>query len=193
MSYSVERLTYGIGKINIAWTGMQSTIFLAFWRLMGSDVGRAAPLFFAIKTDRAQRDMTAALAKSKLRSEPVLLERFTAAIGRIGKLAGRRNDFVHTMWTIDIANQLAEPWPPDSSRLEGKNLETEIEELYRDIGDIHGELIECVAEIQKTVPEVPLTPFGTLSGPLAEWLAQHPEQAASDAEDDPPDNPTTRP
>src|SRR5258705_13514347 len=51
-----------IGEINMTWGDIQSLIFMAFVHLLKGDGARGQTIFFALKTDRAQRDITLALA-----------------------------------------------------------------------------------------------------------------------------------
>jgi hypothetical protein len=62
---------------------------------------QARDVFFALKSDRSQRDITLAAGKTALAEHPALWKRFESAIREVNELTGERNAAVHTMWTIE--------------------------------------------------------------------------------------------
>ena len=61
----------------------------------------ARDIFFDLKSDRLQRDITLAAGKTALAEHPALWERFETTLEKVNELAGERNAAVHTVWAID--------------------------------------------------------------------------------------------
>lgn len=84
----------------MAWNGAQEMLFLLFQRLTMAKPDISEGIFFALKSDAAQRDITIAAAKGALKGEEneATLKAIKSAIKRLGNLASERNETVHTMW-----------------------------------------------------------------------------------------------
>jgi hypothetical protein len=90
-----------IGSVVIAYNKVQHLIFVLFVAFSGMPDEQASDVFFALKSDRSQRDIALAAGKTALAKHPTLWERFKTTIEKINDLAGERNAAVHTMWAID--------------------------------------------------------------------------------------------
>jgi hypothetical protein len=90
-----------IGSVVIAYNKVQWVIFVLFVALSGMPAEEARDIFFALKSDRLQRDITLAAGKTALAEHPALWERFETILENINELAGERNAAVDTMWAID--------------------------------------------------------------------------------------------
>lgn len=99
-----------IGQVNMVWNDVQTEIFLMFRELSGMPWASADAVFFAVRTDAAQRDMTSALAKQVLSNKPEALKETLQLINEIGLLAGQRNAAIHTAWIVEDGSELPKPY-----------------------------------------------------------------------------------
>lgn len=184
---SKKALAAWLGEFTMTWNDIHFSLFFILWRLMSKDSMRSEAIFFALRSDRAQRDLTTRTAKAVLGPWPDLCKRLIAAIERIGKLNGRRNDFIHAMWIADHPG-VTEVWQPSSPRLSKKEIKTEAKSLYGDCISAHLVLVKIGQEIENVLyPDQP--PNRLLS---AAMLASPPPQElplTSPQEDDPPQSP----
>jgi hypothetical protein len=90
-----------IGSIVIAYNEVQYLVFVLFVAFSGMPFEQARSVFFALKSDRSQRDITLAAGETALADHPALWDRFKRSVNQINELAGERNAAVHTMWAID--------------------------------------------------------------------------------------------
>ena len=90
-----------IGSVVIAYNKVQWVISVLFVALSGMPAEEARDIFFTLKSDRLQRDITLAAGKTALAGHPALWERFETTLEKVNELAGERNAAVHTMWAID--------------------------------------------------------------------------------------------
>lgn len=135
-SHPLTFLATNIGRITIAWNDIHFFVFTMFWRMNGNDPAKAMDIFFALRADSAQRDITAGLANSALAPWPELQQQAISALNAIGKLAGRRNAFVHAMWIFESQEGDIEHkslFAPSSPKLSAKDIATELEQLGAEI------------------------------------------------------------
>ena len=97
-SNEIDKLAPAIGHMTNEWNDAQSLVFLIFHTLLATSILKAIAIFFAIKSNSGQRDVTLGLAKQSLQHEPNTLLDLTATLGKFNQTAGRRNDFIHTIW-----------------------------------------------------------------------------------------------
>ena len=67
---------------------MQYIYFLMFTALSGLPVRKAQAIYFTLKADTAQRDITAKVAAVALKSKPELLKRFALIMNAVTLLPG---------------------------------------------------------------------------------------------------------
>ena len=115
-AYPTGQIATILGLVALKWNDIQFFVFVMFWRLLDKSPNAEA-VFFAVRTDRAQRDMTVALAKDVLKATPDLMNRVVNLLADISRMAGRRNDVIHGCgaWTIQTFSQ---PLPRQQSPLE---------------------------------------------------------------------------
>lgn len=91
-----------IGQMAMAWNGAHFFLYQIFVRLSGMHPAMAGSVFFAVRTDAAQRDMVVAAVKTALDGEEhqELRTRTLDAIKTLGGLAARRNVALHTVWAF---------------------------------------------------------------------------------------------
>jgi hypothetical protein len=138
-----------IGKINMSWGDCQFFVYIIFVHLMGYDPTKAEPIFFALKTDRAQRDITTALAGVVLGKHPKLLRKITTTFGNLETMAGRRNDVIHAMWGIQYDTLEPGLLAGSSSRLRGKPFKATLEETHTAIFAIAQKLSEIITDLEE--------------------------------------------
>ncbi len=129
-----------IGKMTIDWNECQSSVFLMFNQMLGVGVYKAMAIFFAVKSDGGQRDITIALANNTL-ADPRLLKDFTAAMTAFNRIAGRRNDFIHAMWHTTPDSEDLKVWLDARARLVGKDPVVEIQALVDEIQALFLDLV----------------------------------------------------
>ena len=141
-----------VGRANITWNTLQYMLFQAFWQLSGLDVESAKAVYFAVKSDRSQRDMLTEMLTKKLEPKnPVLNKKFMTCIGEVNKLAGKRNDTIHVVY-IDTLDSEKTRLAHDIGFLKGKvgrdlvseihNLTMQMLDLAEKIGRLDDELFE---------------------------------------------------
>jgi len=91
-------MCYLIGAVTIAWNAAHEQLFRLFWMASGLPKEAAEAIFFSIKSDSGQREITRSII---LCSEKVPQEHKSYALEWIdfmGKKSGERNAAIHTMW-----------------------------------------------------------------------------------------------
>ena len=93
-----------IGHLTIVWNTAQHTILQIFEAVSDLSPEAAQAVFFAVKSDSGQRDITMALCEAELpQNDSDLLPAISSGIKRLNKVAGDRNAAIHTMWDIGAA------------------------------------------------------------------------------------------
>lgn len=141
-----DLLAYHIGRVTMRWNDVQFWFYAAFQRMLRGSGARA--VFFAIRTDRAQRDMVRELASDMLKDWPDLLAELNARIEDANQLAGRRNDALHAMWDYGPSGDKANVHLPLNNRLKGKDAVTELTALYEQLGALETKLVPLVFRIR---------------------------------------------
>jgi hypothetical protein len=148
-----------LGHVSLAWNDCHFMVFNIFHTLSGMAWMQAQAVFFALKADQAQRDITAALLQSALGtpSGAAILERGTQLLGQIGGLAGERNAATHTMWATLMPDRKVAPTPmiiPPKTLKEDfsaqfEHLRVRLRKLFIDLVKYHGELAVHLAQQSK--------------------------------------------
>lgn len=192
-SEEVEKLAPSIGHMTNEWNDAQSFVFLIFHALLGSSILKAIAIFFAIKSDSGQRDVTLGLAKQVLQFHPDALQKLTAVLGDLNKTAGRRNDFIHTIWHFAEDEGVIEAWLGVRARLVGKDPAVELENLREEIGKIQGQLGPLLERIRQVVAPPPAPPQNALAGLALGWPPLSGGPAATPEAHNNPDAPAVPP
>ena len=87
-----------IGLVLVTWNSVHSTVHSIFVHLSSLGLEAANAIFFTLKQDRAQRDITRALAKVRLAAHDALATRLNKLFNEIDELGGERNAVAHTLW-----------------------------------------------------------------------------------------------
>jgi len=146
--------------MTIAWNDCQSTVFMMFHEMLGTNIGRAIGIFFAVKSDTGQRDITLGLANNALALRPELLAKMKTSFAAFNKIAGRRNDFIHAIWHNPPGTEDLRVWLDVRQRLLDKNPVAECKELLEVIRSLFLDLVL----IRTEVTEAMKPPASLLSG-----------------------------
>ena len=122
-----------IGRVTIAWNTAHYFLFQVFLALQPKPhLEFAEAIFFELKSDRAQRDLTLAATKAMI-TDPDLRKETVDAIDRLHNLASRRNAVTHAMWAFqphpDSGKVL---WRPHAT-LSKTDIKAELNALASDI------------------------------------------------------------
>jgi hypothetical protein len=180
-----------IGAMTIRWNRCQSIIFMMFRRATGDNILLAKAMFFALRSDGTQRDITAAALQIALVYHPDLMARAVTAISDFSKIAGRRNDFIHAMWYFPDDAKPPEVWLNVRKNLHGKDPFEEAKKLIADLDAIFSRLHNLRAEIEQALqlPKNALASVGRLAPPPP----PQGEQMASSDQAPPKDEPAAPP
>jgi hypothetical protein len=102
-----------IGRVTIAWNECQETVFHIFFLLSGMTWENAQAVFFALKSDATQREITIALLPASLATtnDEALRKKLTCLLNTLGRLSGQRNAATHQMWLVDAEKRSIHPHP----------------------------------------------------------------------------------
>jgi len=144
-----DRLYHVIGRITVTLNSAHWCVFELMGILQNTDREDTAPIFYSLRADKAQRELTQAIAKNRLRDprEQALLTEINQAIDELGKIAGKRNSFIHTHWTMSHGSDgyqftTAENVPVklnlENPFADGDNLLERIDHIIDDLLDLCG-------------------------------------------------------
>jgi hypothetical protein len=128
-----------VGHVTLAWSNVHSQVFRIFALLCDPIGKRSEAVFFALKSDASQREITLAVINETL-SEP-LRKRARVIFGRINRLAGERNLAAHTMWATLMPTGRVIPNPSvrkpprleDDFERQFQALNGKLRELFREL------------------------------------------------------------
>ena len=148
---------------------------MIFRDLLGNENPAAEAIFFALRSDKGQRDITQALAKAVITDDPEFCRDVIKTINEAGKLAGKRNAVIHAFWLVSHAEETAIYWPGSDNRaFEGVNV---VEKLQADLKEIDSmamsvfsthQRVEKYMETAKPDPEFVMRLSKALLTPLPE-------------------------
>ncbi len=167
-----------IGAITIVWNDAHEQVFKLFWYFSGMSKDQAEAVFFSLRADSSQRDIT----KSIIRKHPNHPEEHKAHaikwITTLDKKSGERNAATHTMWDSKgfmegkiipskevSAEYLNRNLSDDNSSKFGKLLNSLHEvalELHKAAAIFEILKAESVEEVQRIGPEKFIERFGAL-------------------------------
>lgn len=88
-----------IGKVSIEYNQAHSFVFKIFWQLSRLHVDHAKAIFFSIKSDTGQRDLTIAFINSLISDDASKKKNIIQSIQNLSKLSSVRNAAIHTIWS----------------------------------------------------------------------------------------------
>lgn len=150
-----------LGGVSLAWNDIHSEVLETFAALSEMPWDRADAIFFALKADQAQRDITIALIKTVLcNSEDVVLrDRGTSLMGQIGSYAGERNIATHAMWVTRHPSKTIAPHPFSSrSKDVRSDYEAQFATLTRRLRKLYIELLDYRSDLSEHLKRRAATP-----------------------------------
>lgn len=127
--------------------------------LLNTSREETTPIYYSLRADAAQRDLTIAILVDRLTApeELDLAERAKAAINDLGKASGLRNAFIHTHWAMDYGDDKlvvtdGKPHP----RLRMDDLYGQANELLDELDSLINRLLEICDELEETPSVVAL-------------------------------------
>lgn len=116
-SKALDKFATTLGHVTIKYNEAQAFVLNIFINLSGAERHVARAMFFSIKSDAGQREMTIAMARALMvdddDAETDECRRVVSAIEALSKLAGERNAAIHTMWYLDSEDGETPDSPPD--------------------------------------------------------------------------------
>jgi hypothetical protein len=151
-----------ICRVTIKWNTVQMMVYLLFRQLCKLPSDQAQAIFFGLKADSAQRDITRDLAAVVLAPHKALADRTKTAISNLDRLAGERNAAVHTMWAVMSLEGDVTPVPGlrHHGKLE-KDFTSQFQRLERDLSTLLEQFLELRNDIaaQASLPKIlPIPP-----------------------------------
>jgi len=142
-----------VGRAAIAWNTVQHSIFQLFEILSGLDLESAKSVYFAVKSDRNQRDMVTELVNHKIKPKnPKLAAKVRSVLGSVDSLSGRRNETLHVVY-VDSLDGAKTRLLHDVGHLKGKIGQELIVEIHKTTM----ELLDCAIDLERLNREI--TPF----------------------------------
>jgi hypothetical protein len=144
-----------IGRVTMQWTTIQAAISQLFRRLSGLDAEKAEAVFFAVKSDSSQRDMTLALARIVLKDQSELLRRVIKLFNLLGELSGERNAVTHAMWAVKMPEGRVTPMPRRGQhrRLKIQDHRAQFDQLIRDLSQMFRDLVKLESDIRSALTQ----------------------------------------
>ncbi len=140
---ALEKHAKLIGHITISWNSAQSLVFVLFCILSRLTLEEAQAVFFSLKADTAQRDMTRELGRVVLASNKELAKEFADAFAKLQDLSSLRNAATHTMWSVLVLESRLTPSPfvPPHKKLVPERTAEQFAQLQDDLDDVNGKLV----------------------------------------------------
>lgn len=160
-----------IGNVAISWNMCHVMVFSLFYMLSGMSWDRAAAVFFALKADVQQREITMALALQLPKAKSPR-KKITAALGRLNELAAERNATIHTMWSVSEEQLRLIPTPGliHNPKLNQNNPQVQFTLLDRELAKLHSLLLKATLAMAAYGP-LPNTDAGQPRDPSANGSA----------------------
>lgn len=175
-----------IGHVTMIWNMAQHAVFVLFQAVSELPSDAAQAVFFTIRQDSAQRDVTLALCEAVLiKDDADILAAIRNAITRLNKLSGERNAAVHTIWNVSEIKERGFLRPNPSIRFHSKKLGPDVrrqfQDLYTELARLTVDIGSATVSYQKRLTSRYTT------------LLQEYGQAANGSAGDPPDTNTGTP
>lgn len=149
-----DKLHSLIGRIVVVTNSAHWCVFEMMGILLNTSREDTTPIYYSLKADAAQRDLTKAIATDVLADsrESDLLARVNSAIDELGKAAGIRNAFIHSHWTMEHSSEgrkwtcAGKPHP----KLDLKNPLKQAEVHIKHVNELIGQLLALCDELEHT-------------------------------------------
>lgn len=147
--YYNHRAVWAFGMIEVLWNSIEYHLFMTFFYLSGTRIGRAYAVYFAVINHRSRREMTEQLAEQALARHPKLEARFVSLMRRLKNAAARRNEVIHTLWEWERG------WPkphlPLDSVFEGKNIVQELIRRMDTLASLRDDLADFTLDLPRSL------------------------------------------
>jgi hypothetical protein len=138
-SKALDKFATTLGHVTIKYNEAQAFVLHIFINLSGAERHVARAMFFSMKSDAGQRDMTIAMARSLMvdddYKETAECKQVVSAIEGLSKLAGERNAAIHTMWYLDsesVGDSPPDYWfIPDPNSIAHPRLQDDAEKQFK--------------------------------------------------------------
>lgn len=139
-SKALDEFAMTLGHVTIKYNEAQAFVLHIFINLSGAERHIARTMFFSMKSDSGQREMTVAMARVVMVDDRGITDeckRVVAAIENLSKLAGERNAAIHTMWYLDSEEEESSDAPvtyrmgPDPNSIAHPKLQKDVEKQFK--------------------------------------------------------------
>lgn len=141
--------------MTMLWNDCQGIVFMIFFYALQAPIIKASAIFFALRSDNTQRDIAAAVLRATP-MKPDLSDRAIRAINELGKIAGKRNDFIHAIWHYEEDDKPPKPWLGVRKGLADKDAIEACVALTEELQDIFVELHTLRKEIEEEMGDPPM-------------------------------------
>ena len=142
-----------VGRVAIRWNSAHYAVFLLFETITGMTA--AWEVFWALKADTAQRDITLSAAVPLLKDQPDILRRLKESFNKLGALAGERNAIIHAAWSVVLKPPNHEARTIEVDRFVPIKQYPKLEDdLYKQAKRLHGDLALLEEELIKIDYEI---------------------------------------
>ena len=142
-----------IGRIVVTINTAHWCVFEMMGILLNTSREDTTPIYYSLKADAAQRDLTLAIMADRLTdpTEAALAKRIAETINELGKASGLRNAFIHTHWSMNYSdNALVVTDGKPHPRLRMNDLYAQGNELLVQLDDLITRLLSQCDELEET-------------------------------------------
>jgi len=149
-----EQLVAMIGRVTVSWGDIHYAVFRLFVVLTGMPNALAESIFFTLRSDATQREITATAAKHVLSEE--LFKRVSAVFSQIGSAARERNVAIHAMWATHYPSGhiTPNPWVTGPRLLRKGEFDKQFAELEERLKDLFREVLRLQPDVEAYVTSV---------------------------------------
>lgn len=149
-----------VGRVCLAWNQAHYAVYHLFETLTGAT--SSWEIFWTVKADSAQRDITLAAANHLLQKQPDLLTPLKKTFSELGGLAGERNAIVHTPFATTFEKTDGHPstWsdmkmtPIKPNANLKPDLNAQVDELEKKLEIIHAKIEAIDSKIHQRLASV---------------------------------------
>ena len=143
-----------IGRVTVSWGDIHYAVFQLFVELTGMPNALAESIFFTLRSDATQRDITAAAAKQVLSED--LFNRVSAVFKQIAGAAGERNVAIHAMWATHYPSGdiTPNPWVTGPRLLRKEEFDKQFAKLEERLKDLFRDVLRLQPDVKAYVESV---------------------------------------
>lgn len=136
-----------IGRIVVTSNTAHWCVFEMMGILLNTSRADTTPIYYTLKADSAQRDLTLAIAQDRLvhPEEEPLLAKLTAEVNALGRLSGQRNAFIHSHWTMEHYGDELHRFSVEGKPHPKLELSNPLDQARRVIGEIDAAIDRLIA------------------------------------------------